>query len=138
MESYPHSTVCSVLVWQITINVLCATLKVSHMLFTCCKCISFWNHFTCWWQIKFRQCVNLSESVILYGWHQDSDSNIWITLNYCLIIAKYHIFATNIRVGILDFESFILRLSDKFFILRALATKNNQLHQFRETWAALF
>ena len=86
----------------------------THMLFTCCKSTSFWIHFTRWWQIKFRQRLNLSESVILYGWHQDSDSNIWITLNYCLIIAKYHIFATNIPVGILDFESFVLRLNDNF------------------------
>ena len=58
--------------------------SLTHMLFTCCKSTSFWNHFTRWWQIKFRQRLNLSESVILYGWHQDSDSNIWITLNYCL------------------------------------------------------
>ena len=58
--------------------------------------------------------------------------------DYCLIIAKYHIFATSIRVGILDFERFILRLQDKLLILRALASKNNPLDEFKETWAALF
>ena len=70
--------------------------------------------------------------------NDNRDSNIWIALNYCLIIAKYHIFATNIRVSILDFESFILRLKDKLLILRALATNSNQLHQFKERWASLF
>ena len=87
---------------------------------------------------NFLPTHNLTESVILYGWHQDRDSNNWIALNYCLIIAKCHIFTANIRVGILDFESFILRLKDKLLILRALASNSNQLDEFKETWVALF
>jgi len=60
-----------------------------------------------------------------------------IALNYSLIIAKYHIFTSSIRVGSLDFDGFLLRLKDKLCILRTLAVKNKELDQFKETWAAL-
>lgn len=41
------------------------------------------------------------------------------------------------RVGSLDFDSFLLRLKDKLGIIRTLAVKNKVLDQFKETWAAL-
>ena len=111
--------------------------SLTHMLFTCCQSMAFWNHFTRWWDSKFSQQINLSECVILYGWHQNRDSNYWLALNYSLIIAKYHIFATSIRVGTLDFESFLLRFKNKLSILRTTAIKNSQLDIFNETWAGL-
>ena len=79
----------------------------------------------------------LSEKEILYGWLQSRSSINFIALNYSLIIAKYHIFASSIRVGSLDFDSFLLRLKDKLGIIRSLAAKNKELDQFKETWAVL-
>ena len=38
-------------------------------------------------------------------------------LNYFLIVAKYNVFATSVRNGVLDFDSFLLRLSNKIDIL---------------------
>ena len=111
--------------------------SLTHMFLTCCQSSDFWTHFTNCWQISFSQHKILSKSVILYGWHQDRDSNYWTALNYCIIIAKYHIFSINASVGILDFEGFLSRLKDKLVILRTLAVQNNQLKQFKETWAAL-
>ena len=111
--------------------------SLTHMFLTCCQSSDFWTHFTNWWQITFRQHIILSKRVILYGWHQDRDSNYWTALNYCIIIAKYHIFSINASVGILDFEGFLSRLKDELVILRTLAVKNNQIKQFKETWAAL-
>ena len=111
--------------------------SLTHMLFTCCQSMTFWNHFTRWWYSKFSQQINLSECVILYEWHQNRDSNYWLALNYSLIIAKYHIFATSIRVDTLAFESFVLRLKNKLSILRSTAIKNSQLDIFKETWAGL-
>ena len=72
-----------------------------------------------------------------YGWLQSRSSINFIALNYSLIIAKYHIFASSIRVGSLDFDSFLLRLKDKLGIIRSLAAKNKELDQFKETWAVL-
>ena len=90
-----------------------------------------------WWQTSFHQHIALSEKVILYGWLQTRNSVNSVALNYSLIIAKYHIFASSIRVGSLDFDSFLLRLEDKLCILLTLAIKNKKLDQFKETWAAL-
>ena len=41
-----------------------------HMLFTCNISCTFWNLFTQWWHKTFQDHINLSESVILYGWHK--------------------------------------------------------------------
>ena len=111
--------------------------SLPHLLITCRESMNFWDLFTRWWQITFHQNIVLSEKVILYVWHQNCSSINFIALNYSLIIAKYHIFASNMRVGSLDFYSFLLRLKDKLGIIRTLAVKNKVLDQFKETWAAL-
>ena len=54
-------------------------------------------------------------------------SNHWKVLNYCLIVAKYNFFATSVRNGVLDFDSFLLRLNNKIDILRTIAFKSNRL-----------
>ena len=111
--------------------------SLSHMLFSCTVSSSLWNLFTRWWQKTFGNHISLTETIILYGWHQEPGSNTWIALNYSLIIAKYHVFATSVRGGILDFENFLFRLKDKLSTLQAIATKNNKLDKFKETWSAL-
>ena len=72
---------------------------------------------------------------VLYGWHKES--NNWEVLNYCLIVAKYNVFATSVRNGVLDFDSFLLRLNDKIGILCTIAFRSNRLSQFQKTWAKL-
>lgn len=111
--------------------------SLPHLLITCCESINFWDLFTRWWRKTFHQNIVLSEKEILYGWLQNRSSINFIALNYSLIIAKYHIFASSIHVGSLDFDSFLLRLKDKLGIIRSLAVKNKELDQFKETWAAL-
>ena len=111
--------------------------SLPHLLIMCPVSMTFWDFFTHWWQISFHQHIALSEKVILYGWLQNWSSINSVALNYSLIIAKYHIFASSIRVGTLDFDSFLLCLKDKLCILRTLAIKNKKRDQFKETWAAL-
>ena len=86
---------------------------------------------------NFSPNIVLSEKVILYVWHQNCSSIDFIALNYSLIIAKYHMFASSMRVGSLDFDSFLLRLKDKLGIIRTFAVKNKVLDQFKEMWAAM-
>ena len=105
------------------------------MLIICSVSTSFWNRFSNWWYEKFKQQLTLSESNILYGWHQKSSN--WEVLNYSLIIAKYHIFASSVRNGTLDFECFLLRLTNKIAILRAIATRTNRLDSFTKSWDKL-
>ena len=109
--------------------------SLKHMLITCRVSSSFWTCFSDWWHKKFNQKLTLSESTILYGWHKES--NNWEVLNYCLIVAKYNVFATSVRNGVLDFDSFLLRLNNKIDILRTIAFRSNRLSQFKKTWAKL-
>ena len=90
--------------------------SLKHMLITCSVSSSFWTCFSNWWHEKFNPKLTLSESIILYGWHKES--NNWEVLNYCLIVAKYKVFATSVGNGVLDFDSFLLRLNNKIDILR--------------------
>ena len=109
--------------------------SLKHMLITCSVSSSFWTCFSNWWHEKFNQKLTLSESTILYGWHKES--NNWEVLNYCLIVAKYNVFATSVRNGVLDFDSFLLRLNNKIDILRTIAFRSNRLSQFKKTWDKL-
>ena len=104
--------------------------SLKHMLITCSVSSSFWTCFSNWCHEKFNHKLPLSESTILYGWHKES--NNWEVLNYCLIVTKYNIFATSVRNGILDFDSFLLRLSKKIDILRTIAFRSNRLSQFKK------
>ena len=56
----------------------------------------------------------------------------WEVLNYCLIVAKYNVFATSVRNGVLDFDSFLLRLNNKIDILRTIAFRSNRLSQLKK------
>ena len=109
--------------------------SLKHMLITCSVSSSFWTCFSNWCHEKFNHNLPLSESTILHGWHKES--NNWEVLNYCLIVAKYNIFATSVRNGILDFDSFLLRLYNKIDILRTIAFRSNRLSQFKKTWDKL-
>ena len=53
-------------------------------------------------------------------------------LNYCLIVAKYNTFATSVRNGALDFDSFLLRVNNKIDILRTIAFRSNRVSQFKK------
>ena len=103
---------------------------LKHMLITCSVSCSFWTCFSNWWHEKINQKLTLSESTILYGWHKES--NNWEVLNYCSIVAKYNVFATSVRNGVLDFDSFLLRLNNKIDILLTIAFRSNRLSQFKK------
>ena len=106
--------------------------SLPHLLIMCPESMTFWDLFTCWWQTSFHQHIALSEKVILYGWLQTRNSINSVALNYSLIIAKYHIFASSLRVGSLDFDSFLLRLEDKLCIPHTLAIKNKKLTNLKK------
>ena len=109
--------------------------SLKRLLITCSVYSSFWTCFSNWWQEKFNQKLTLSESTILYGWHKES--NNWEVLNYCLIVAKYNVFATSVRNGVLDYDSFLLCLSNEIDALRTISFRSNRLPPFKKTWAKL-
>ena len=97
---------------------LCAAEKqtINLLLYHCTVSKAFWDRFTSWWYQKFKQVVNLNESNILYGWHNNIKNKQ--ALNITLLIAKFHIFATSSCDGNLCFEGFLLRLQDKLDVLK--------------------
>ena len=109
--------------------------SLKHMLITCSVSSSFWTCFSNWWHEKFNQKQTLSESTILYGWH--NESNNWEVLNYSLIVAKYNVFATSVPNGVLDFDSFLLRLNNKIDILRTIAFRDIFILVIKDTVVAL-
>ena len=108
---------------------------LKHMLIINSVSPSFWTCFCNRWQERLNQKLILSESTILYGWHKEK--NNWEVLNYCLIVPKYNVFAASVRNGVLDFDSFLLRLNNKIDILRTIAFRSNRLPQFKKTCAKL-
>ena len=92
---------------------LCDTEKqtINHLLFYCTESKAFWEIFTSCWYQRLEQEISLTESVILYRWHNNIKNKQ--ALNVTLLIAKYHIFSTSSCNGKLSFDSFLLRLKNK-------------------------
>ena len=70
--------------------------SLPHLLITCPLSMTFWDLFTCWWQLRFHQHIALSEKVTLYGWLQNCSSVNSVALNYSLIIALWLLKAKNL------------------------------------------
>ena len=116
---------------------LCNTEKqtLHHLLINCTLILDFWILFQDWWHQKTNETITLSTSHILYGWHYRTKH--WQVLNYCLLLAKYHIFCTSLCGDILDFQIFLLFITGKLEILKEIATAKKELPKFYRTWAFL-
>ena len=87
------------------------------------------------WYQKLKQVVSLTESNILYGWHNNIKNKQ--ALNVTLLIAKFHIFATSSYDRNLCFEGFLLHLQDKLDILKQSYIAQRKLHKFLNIWEKL-
>ena len=109
---------------------LCKTEKqtINHLLFPCSESSAFWQEFTSWWLLKFKQVITLTECVVVYGYLNKVNNKQ--ALNVTLLLAKYHVFATSSCDGKLSFESFLLRLQNHLEILKQSYTAANKSRQF--------
>ena len=98
------------------------------MLITCSLSSSFWTFFLTGGENNLME--NWLYLKILF-YTVGKESNNWKVLNYCLIVAKYHVLTTSVRDGILDFDSFLLRFHNKIDILRTIAFKPNRLEHLK-------
>ena len=116
---------------------LCNTEEqtLHHLLINCTLTTDFWILFQDWWYQKTNETITLSTSHILYGWHDRTKH--WQVLNYSLLIAKYRIFCTSLRGDVLDFQNFLLFITEKLEILKEIATAKKELPKFYRTWAFL-
>ena len=109
--------------------------SLAHMFYNCRESSLFWEQFTQWWRQKSHEEVTLSESAILFGWLQNTSNER--VLNYILLLAKYHIFATSICDDRLSFDRFLIRLKSKLEVLRKVAIANKSLNKYNATWAPI-
>ena len=100
-----------------------------HLFVLCTEVHFFWNTIQDWWLQKTHVKLSLNQSNILYGFFEKS--SYWQAL-------KYHIFCTSKDGGVLSFQGFLLRLSDKIQTLQQIAVANKCLSNFRLRWAFLF
>ena len=109
---------------------LCKTEKqtANHLLFHCTESSAFWQEFTNWWLLKYKQVITLTECAVLYGYHNNIKNKQ--APNVTLLLAKYHIFATSSCDGKLSFESFLLRLQNHLEILKQSYTAANKSCHF--------
>ena len=95
------------------------------MLFNCIKSTVFWDSFVkCWYQ-KFNQNVNLTEHIILYGWHQKMPYSS--LLNYAILIAIPY-FRYRHMNGSFDFGGFLFRLKNDMHFKRNCSSKQVYWH----------
>jgi len=109
---------------------LCKTEKqtINHLLFHCTESSTFWQKFTSWWLLRFKQVITLTECAILFGYHNNIKNKQ--ALNVTLLLAKYHIFSTSSCDSKLCFESFLLCLQNHLEILKQSYTAENKSRQF--------
>ena len=106
-----------------------------HLLIECTLTVDYWPLFQNWWYQKTNETIKLSETNVLYGWHDRTKH--WQALNYCLLLAKYCIFCTSLRGDVLDFQCLLLLLNGKLEILKEIATAKKALPNFFRTWAVV-
>ena len=98
--------------------------------------ISFWANFQAWWFGKTLENLNLNQSKILYGIFIHVTTH-WHALNYSILLAKYYTFCTNGSQDEIRFQRFLLRLQDKFHVLREIAIARKCSEKFQRTWVFL-
>jgi hypothetical protein len=106
---------------------------IRHFFLFCPKVKLFWKTFFKWWnqlgdlQIH-GQCEGLEES-ILFGFQ--TEGGIFAVLNYCILIAKYHIYCQRIHnANAIDFFQFLCELKNKLKIENNICKSNNTIQKF--------
>ena len=78
-------------------------------------------------------CRNATD--ISYGYKPEP--NIFQALNHYVIIAKYHIFLSQLNKTSPSLEIFSFLLTEKILCERTIAFKNNTLRKFRAKWTTI-
>ena len=71
------------------------TQTLKQLFVTCSRVLSFWAHFTNWWNGKNQGVITLLDTDIIYGF--TNDLPLRLGLNLCIILAKYYIYTASKR-----------------------------------------
>jgi len=77
--------------------------------------------------------TTLSDSDILYGWHDNATQSKNI-LNYISLVAKYYIFCMTQDCDDVSFDSFPSFLKNRLDTLQQIAVRNKTTDNFKIKW----
>jgi hypothetical protein len=110
------------------------TDDIRHFFLFCPRERSFWKSFINWWNhlgdiIIPEQYDSLEES-ILFGFQ--AEGGTFTVLNYCILLAKYHIYCQRIHNdNAVDLFQYLIELKNKLNIERNICTSNNSVDKFQ-------
>ena len=104
-----------------------------HLFYRCSVIYNFWFAFQNWWLGTNKNRINLTESNIFYGWHDDTTESKDI-LNYVILVAKYYIFCTIQESDDVPFNGFPSLHKNKLVTLQQIAVKNKISNNFAKNW----
>ncbi len=99
----------------------------------CPKERQFWNTFFTWWNnlgdIQISTQSECLEVNILFGFQPEGD--IFTVLNFCILIAKYHIYCQRIHnENGINFFQYLIELKNKLKIERYICTSTATIDKF--------
>ena len=106
---------------------------IRHFFLFCPKIDAFWFSFISWWNglggLHIPTGSECLQECILFGF-QEKDV-IFDTLNYCIIIAKYHIYCKRLHNdNNVDFYQYLIELKYRLKIEKTICSNSNTLKSF--------
>ena len=114
----------------------CAICKelddIVHYFFACRPQMMFWRNFSTWWRNAMDEEIKLSEKEILLGYFEHT--SYYLTLNACILLAKWHIFKTKLNEDNIFFYKFLCDLKYYLLIEKSIAVRQGKLKQHDKNW----
>ena len=112
------------------------TDTIIHYLVGCKLVQNFWQSFVAWWNaMNFSKLYPLVEENIILGFPCVTNEDI--ILNFCIILAKYHIYTAKRNQNIVFFLDYLKELKHKLVIEEAIHVKNFTENKFYDIWGYL-
>ena len=108
---------------------------IRRMIVKCLFVITFWHHFHKWYTFGDDLKRSLSPTEILYGVIRRKKLNI--ALNHIVIIAKFHIYKSNINEIPPNFQAFLSLLKAKINIEKYIAFASHARESFSNKWGTV-
>lgn len=105
---------------------------IIHYLAHCHTVINFWNEFVQWWE-SFAEEIDFDENAVIFGFI--IRNNETILLNYCIILAKFHIYNSKRNECTPNFQKYLLYLKDRLELKRLFFVQNGMLQKFNAKWS---
>jgi hypothetical protein len=108
---------------------------IIHYLFECPNIKIFWKNFTKWWKDFTKENIIIDKRTAIIGIIGNAKKNKLI--NACILMAKWHIFKNKLNEAPIFFYKFLCDLKYYLMIEKTIATRNNNLEGYTNTWGKI-